>query len=216
MENQLAPEERTDYAGHNHGTEAELEAHAEWDEATAKWYTDNYGEWPSNRITIHALALQADDNLLDIGCGSGSALREASELITKGRLVGADPTPGMVEIATQNTQDHPAQQRIEYIRSGAGDLDLEDASIQIAISINALHHWDDIAAGLQEVLRVLVPGGQLVVCEDHEVQEMSGVNKDQILKVLKQAGFVVEKTEVHHEGDVSLDLMFVKKAIGLI
>ena len=50
-----------------------------WDEENAKWYAEKYGDHISNPITIRNANLNKDDHLLDIGCGTGTACREADK-----------------------------------------------------------------------------------------------------------------------------------------
>ena len=79
---------------------ADEQLHSEhWSDETAEWYASEYGEWPSNRMTVEAIAWRADDVVVDVGCGTACALRHAAQQVTEGRLIGCDPVPGMIRIA---------------------------------------------------------------------------------------------------------------------
>ena len=84
---------------------------SKWDTETAEWYAVNYGEYATNRLSLEALKLEPDFILVDIGCGTGSALRHASVQITSGSLIGIDPAPRMIEIAQEKTAGHSAADR---------------------------------------------------------------------------------------------------------
>ena len=56
------------------------EAPEPMDEKTARWYADEYGEHISQALTVEAANVAAGDTVLDIGCGSGSAVRQAALL----------------------------------------------------------------------------------------------------------------------------------------
>lgn len=86
----------------------------EWNSETAEWYAKNYGEYPTNRIAIDALALEADSAIVDVGCGTGSALRHAASWVPKGDLIGIDPVPRMVELARASTAECNLENRIQY------------------------------------------------------------------------------------------------------
>lgn len=183
------------------------ESHSEhWSDETAEWYAREYGEWPSNHMTIAAIDWRVDDVVVDIGCGTACALRHAALRVTEGRLIGCDPVPGMMRIARQQVAEVADAERIELIECGAGALRLDDCIATVAMSINSLHHWEDIASGLAEVLRVLAPGGRFYVAEDHEMQEMHGMGTDDVRAVLRDAGFVDATARVLSEGEVVIDL----------
>jgi SAM-dependent methyltransferase len=97
--------------------------------------------------------------ILDVGCGSGRLLRAAHVRWPSARLVGVDPSSGMIEIGRTLT---PAELHI----TGAESLPLPDSSIDLAFSTIAFHHWVDPAAGLREVARVLRPNGRFVLADN--------------------------------------------------
>lgn len=193
----------TDQQEHDH--------HSDWSDETAEWYAREYGEWPSNRMTVEAIDWRADDVVVDIGCGTACALRHAARHVTEGRLIGCDPVPGMIRIARQQVTECPDGELIELIECGAAALQLDDCTATVAMSINSLHHWDNIGDGLAEVLRVLVPGGRFYVAEDHDVQEMHGVGTDDVKAALRDAGFIDRKARILSQGEVVMDLHTVRK-----
>ena len=83
---------------HNHEKQESI-----WDDASAAWYADKYGDHISNAMTINAISLRKDDTLLDIGCGTGTACRIAARILKKGSVIGIDPTPAMIRIAQEQT-----------------------------------------------------------------------------------------------------------------
>ena len=54
---------------------------------------------------------------------------------------------------------------VRYAEGSAEALPLPGSSVSVAWSIASVHHWADLDAGLQEVRRVLKPGGRLVAIE---------------------------------------------------
>ena len=57
---------------------------SKWDTETAEWYAEKYGEYATNKLGVESLKLNTDFVIVDIGCGTGSALRQASEQVTTG------------------------------------------------------------------------------------------------------------------------------------
>ena len=93
------------------------------------------------------------ESLLDVGCGTGRLLRSARTRWPSARLYGVDPAEGMLEVA------HHFTPGVTFQVGFAEALPLPDASVDVALSTISFHHWQDHAAGVREVARVLRPGG---------------------------------------------------------
>lgn len=96
--------------------------------------------------------------VLDVGCGTGTL---AARLAAAGFTVtGLDPSQGMLDVMAESA---PA---VERVRGEGSELPFEDETFDVAITVAALHHVadpDDVRATLVEMVRVLRPGGQIVV-----------------------------------------------------
>jgi ubiquinone/menaquinone biosynthesis C-methylase UbiE len=116
-----------------------------------------------DRVHGRALALAekwpAPRDVLDVGCGSGRLLRAAHQRWPGARLAGVDPSSGMIDSARRLT---PAELHV----AGAESIPLPDASVDLAFSTIAFHHWTDAAQGLREVARVLRPDGHFVLIDN--------------------------------------------------
>ena len=113
------------------------------------------------RLAERLSELAASDAVADIGCGPGTAARGAARLGAS--VVGVDPAPVMLRLARLLTRRSTAA--VRYVEGSAEALPLPDSSVSVAWSIASVHHWADLDAGLQEVRRVLKPGGRLVAIE---------------------------------------------------
>lgn len=161
---------------------------ATWDAKTAEWYAERYGEYATNRFAIDRIGLAPNDDVVDVGCGTGAALRHASRFVTTGRLVGVDAAPRMVEIARERLVGHSAASRIDLRVGSAEALPVEDDAFDVALAFDSFDHWDDPSAGLAEVRRVTRPGGRLCVVKDGGVPTARAFEAS-----ATEAGFVVPK-----------------------
>jgi ubiquinone/menaquinone biosynthesis C-methylase UbiE len=136
-------------------------------ELFGRWGSTYERSWMQQRLfdPVHSAVLhQAKSrfkpaNVLDIGCGSGRLLRKVHDYWPEAQLSGIDPAQGMLEVARQLTPDASF-----YMGSGEA-LPLEDASVDLALSTISFHHWQDQAAGVREVVRVLRPGGSFLLAD---------------------------------------------------
>ena len=163
-----------------------------WDASTAEWYAERYGEYATNRLAIDRIELAPDAVIADIGCGTGAALRHASERIPDGALIGVDPVPRMIEIAQERAA--AAGVDIDFRLGPAESLPLGDASCDVVLAFDSMDHWSDVGGGLAEVRRVLRPGGQLVVVKDGGIPE-GGARGRALPDRLTEAGFRCTRTE---------------------
>lgn len=174
----------------------------EWDADTAEWYAEKYGEYDTNRLGIGALELAPDSVVVDIGCGTGCALRYAAKKVVHGTLIGVDPVPRMVEIAREKTANSPAADRIVFYEGGAESLPIESDTVDVVLAFDSFDHWRDQREGLNEVRRVLKPKGILVVVKDGGLPNGTEA-RQQFLKALEVAEFSVASEKNIEEGDVT-------------
>jgi SAM-dependent methyltransferase len=184
----------------------------EWDAEAAEWYAANYGGYATNRIAVEALELEPDSVVVDVGCGTGSALRHAASAVTEGSLIGVDPVPRMIELAQEQTASHPAAARIEFRLGPAEDLPVGDAAADVVLAFDSFDHWQDTARGFGEIRRILRPAGRLVVVRDAGVPGARDARRA-LLDALDPAGFVVSREEQIEGEDVRFTL-WICEAVG--
>ena len=115
-----------------------------------------FGQWAPK--VADAAQIQPGQRVLDVACGTGVlALEIAPRTGSAGRVVGLDPTPGMVAVARQLA---PA---IEWREGVAESLPFPDESFDAVVSQFGLMFFTDRRQALREMLRVLTPGGRLAV-----------------------------------------------------
>jgi demethylmenaquinone methyltransferase/2-methoxy-6-polyprenyl-1,4-benzoquinol methylase len=115
------------------------------------------GPWYRGRALRRA-HLQPGAQVLDVGIGTGLVAREALKIIgPNGRLVGVDPSPGMMG------QVHLPG--VSLLQGRAEALPCADASCDFVSMGYALRHLSDLSAAFTEFHRVLRPGGRLLMLE---------------------------------------------------
>jgi ubiquinone/menaquinone biosynthesis C-methylase UbiE len=167
----------------------------EWNSETAEWYAANYGDYPTNRLAIEYLDLPQQATIVDVGCGTGSALRHAAAKVTNGNLIGIDPVPRMIEIAKDITKGIETGNPINFKVGSAEDLPVKDSTADLVLAFDSIDHWNDIQQGLKEILRILKPGGRFIVVKDLGVPGAK-MALDSLKQKFGVAGFGLENGEV--------------------
>jgi ubiquinone/menaquinone biosynthesis C-methylase UbiE len=114
------------------------------------------------QLVADLAAVSAADDVVDVGCGPGSAVREAAR--RGARVTGVDPAPVMLRVAQALARDRPG---ISWAEGTAEDLRLPSESATVVWALATIHHWLDVTAGLAEVKRVLAAGGRFLALERH-------------------------------------------------
>jgi len=117
-----------------------------------------------NEAALEALALSAEDRVLEVGFGGGYLLERMASVVTRGLVAGVDVSPGMVARFGRRFGAETQSGRMDVRCAPAEDLPFEDGAFDKAVSVNSLFYWPDAAAGMRELARVLAPGGRLVLC----------------------------------------------------
>jgi arsenite methyltransferase len=107
--------------------------------------------------------LRPGDHVVDIGCGAGIDSLIAARMVSPtGRVIGVDMTPAMLEKAHHAAQEAGVSN--VAFRHGYGEsLPVEDAWADVVISNGVLNLMPDKTAALNEMGRVLKPGGRLQI-----------------------------------------------------
>lgn len=113
--------------------------------------------------TIGQMGIGSTDRILDIGSGSGMALKLMSAKADRGTLAGLDYSPEMVKQANWRNAAAVRAGRVEIRQGNAMELPYPDASFDHVTAIETFYFWPDPKQGLAEAHRVLKPGGQMVV-----------------------------------------------------
>ncbi len=103
----------------------------------------------------------APRRILDVGCGTGYLLRQLATRCPQAELAGVDPAPAMIEAA----RAADAGGRLQLRPGTAEDLPWPADTFDLVVSTTSFDHWADQRAGLAQCVRVLAPGGWLVLTD---------------------------------------------------
>lgn len=156
------------------------------------------------RIARLLLGLGPGDKVLDIACGPGNFSRAFSAAVgDSGLVVGLDASTTMLERGAADLR-RSGRGNVVLVRGDATELPFTDGSFDAVCCFAALHLFADPFAGLDEMARVLTPGGRIALMTSVQRQlgprgplkpiseRMSGMKvfeQQEIVEALQQRGF---------------------------
>jgi SAM-dependent methyltransferase len=106
----------------------------------------------------HAIDSLAAARVLEIGIGTGNVLSSLHGSFVR---LGIDPSRGMLELAAHHSH-------LLLACGFAESLPFAAASIDLAYSVDVIHHIVDRARAAREIARILRPGGRLLIATDSQ------------------------------------------------
>jgi ubiquinone/menaquinone biosynthesis C-methylase UbiE len=134
----------------------------------ADWYDrhlsdeDTYHQQVILPNLLRAVAPKADDNILDLACGSGFFSRALAA--TGAQVIGADISPELIALAKKRAGDNS---RLTFKVSPSTPLSIANQKITKAISILAIQNIAEVKETFTEVARVLKPNGLFFLVLNH-------------------------------------------------
>ena len=137
--------------------------------------------------------LNQDWTVADLGCGTGPVAEALAPAV--GRVIAVDGSQEMLSAAGRRLSGHD---NVELRQGELEALPIDDGQIDAATLILVLHHLPDAGKVVSEVVRVLRPGGKLLIVDmlPHNRQEYRqemghiwmGFTEEQILRLLENGG----------------------------
>lgn len=118
------------------------------------------------RFTIELSAVRKGNAVLDIAGGTGDLAAKFSRIVgPEGRVVLADINQSMLEVGRDKLLDTGHQGNIEFVQADAQFLPFPDDSFDCITIAFGLRNVTEKDTALKSMLRVLKPGGRLLVLE---------------------------------------------------
>ena len=103
--------------------------------------------------------------VLELGPGPGYLGLEWLQETENTTLVGVDISPAMIAVAERNRKEYRLQERAEYLHATVMDIPLENESVDAVFSNGSLHEWENPGRVIDEIYRVLKPGGKFFISD---------------------------------------------------
>jgi len=159
------------------------------------------GAGEERRLALEMLSISPGDRVLDVACGPGNFTRDFARAAGESLVVGVDASPTMLGVAVRETEGA----NVAYVRGDACDLPFRDSSFDAVCCFAALYLIEEPIRALEEIVRVLAPGGRVALltscgrgplsapAANSIVRTLSGVRifgRDELTRALADRGLV--------------------------
>ena len=150
-----------------------------------------------NQRALEHLCLAPRDRVLEIGFAHGHTIARAASLASEGFVAGIEVSERMLQMAKAYNKAAIRAGRV-HLQCGDGDLlPYEAASFDKAYTVHTIYFWQEAGKQLDEIYRVLVPGGRFVLGYRHGQQQTENLpapiyqhrSPSEIEALLDQSGF---------------------------
>ena len=125
------------------------------------WNIDRY--W--RKKAIRRLATHAPKKILDIATGTGDFAIQACQQLPEVQITAVDISEGMMQVGRQKVKKKGLQQHIQFEREDCTALSYPDNTFDAITTAFGIRNFASLDKGLEEMCRVLRPGGQLCILE---------------------------------------------------
>ncbi len=113
------------------------------------------------------VAIEKDYTILDVGCGGGRTVQKLTGIATEGKVYGIDHSEQSVSTSRRTNKQLIAMGRVEIRQGSVSSLPFSDHMFDVATAVETHVFWPDVIADMREVLRVLKPGGTLIMIAEY-------------------------------------------------
>ena len=115
-------------------------------------------DWGLSHISI-----EKHDTVLDVGCGGGRTVSKLAAIATQGKVYGVDYSTESVAVANRTNRQWVDMARVEIREGSVSQLPFSEDAFDLVTAVETHFWWPDLPTDMREVLRVLKPGGMLIM-----------------------------------------------------
>ena len=124
----------------------------------------NNGHAPMTQWALSQAEIGENDIILDIGCGGGKAVAAMAK--RAGKVYGIDYSPLCVQEAKKENSEAMQAGKAVILEASVSHLPFADNTFDLVTGIETIYFWPNLETDMREALRVLKPGGKLmIICE---------------------------------------------------
>ena len=172
---------------------------------------------PLTNWGLKLINIQDGWKMLDIGCGGGATLQRLLKRSKDAQVYGIDISEESVAKA-RKVNAKVLDKQVFVTQGSAEMLPYKDGKFDLVTAVETVYFWPNLPDCLQEVRRVLKPGGKFAIMVEvvdsnskwiSVVEGMTAYSPEELKKLLEEAGFT--QTEIHRMKPSNATIIGVKK-----
>lgn len=118
----------------------------------------NVTDWGLAHISV-----EKQYTILDVGCGGGRTVSKLAAAATQGKVYGVDFSEESVAASKRSNARWIEVGRVEIRNGSVSQLPFPDGMFDVVTAVETHFWWPNLPSDLREILRVLKPGGELII-----------------------------------------------------
>ncbi|KPL60971.1 class I SAM-dependent methyltransferase [Rossellomorea vietnamensis] len=150
---------------------------------------------PETLWTIEQLKLEDSEQVLEIGCGAGYAMKQIASLNGSHNVTGLDLSETLLQSAAVRNKKAIRQKQMSLVHGRVEEMPFPDEKFTAVFSIHSVYFWEDLFKSLKEIERVLTPGGTVLItlCDGKDGEDWDTIKKmirSELLPMMEQLKFM--------------------------
>jgi ubiquinone/menaquinone biosynthesis C-methylase UbiE len=147
---------------------------------------------------LQHISLENQQTILDIGCGGGRTIHKLAAIAKHAKVYGIDYSEESVAATKRTNAQSTALGRIEVLHGSVSQLPSPDNMFDLVTAVETHFWWPNLPNDLREVLRVLKPGGTLILIA--EVYKGANTTTSKLAeKFAAQTGMILLSVDEHRQ-----------------
>jgi ubiquinone/menaquinone biosynthesis C-methylase UbiE len=122
--------------------------------------------WRHSKVTdwgLSHISIEEHDTILDVGCGGGRTVSKLAAFAPKGKVCGIDFSKDSVAMASRINRKLIDAGRVQIREASVSQLPFPDDMFDLVTAVETHFWWPNLPTDILETLRVLKPGGTLII-----------------------------------------------------
>lgn len=141
---------------------------------------EGFFDWALN------LVKKSNNNILDIGCGSGKTVYKFAEKFNNSFIYGMDYSDKAVTVSMKRNKKFIEEGKVKIVKGSVEALPFSDDSFDYIFAIRTHYFWTDLKSSCMEIIKKMKLGGRfIIISEIYKIQyHMTDYNTEESLKKL--------------------------------
>lgn len=141
---------------------------------------------------LRHVQIEKNFTILDVGCGGGRTIQKLASLAPEGTVYGVDYADGSVAASRAKSAHLIAAGRVEINQASVSRLPFPADQFNLVSAVETQYYWPELVKDMQEILRVLKPGGKLIVIAESYRRGAYNWLQAPVMKLVKSSNLGVD------------------------